>query len=48
MIGDSEAADIAGGKAAGIKTIHVHRNEDSQADYCFDTLQEIVELLKRK
>lgn len=45
MIGDSENADIIGGNNAGMTTIYVHRGFSSKADYCCDTLKEIVEII---
>lgn len=45
MIGDSVNADIRGGNNAGMKTILVHNGQDSNADYCFDDLKPILEVL---
>lgn len=45
MVGDNPVADIEGGKAAGMKTVLVHRGSDPRADYCFDSLIEIPEIL---
>ncbi len=40
MVGDNPIADIAGGKAAGMKTILVHKDVDCTADaVCTDLLQ---------
>lgn len=44
MVGDNPAADVAGGKLAGMKTILVHKGFTEAADYCFDTLNEICSL----
>jgi len=41
MIGDSPAADIAGGRAAGMKTILVHSERESEADYACASLGEV-------
>lgn len=46
MIGDNPVADILGGKAAGLKTILVHRHDSDQADYTCDTLTQILGLLE--
>lgn len=45
MIGDNPRADIIGGKNAGMKTILVHNMQNRTADYCFDNLQSILEIL---
>lgn len=45
MIGDSVNADIIGGNNAGMKTILVHNGQDSNADYCFDNLKSILEVI---
>lgn len=45
MIGDNPHADIIGGKNAGMKTILVHNEKNNTADYCFDNLQSILEIL---
>lgn len=45
MIGDNPVADILGGKAAGLKTILVHRHDSADADHTCDTLMQIPELL---
>ena len=52
MIGDNLVADIAGGSAAGMKTILVHKSVDSFSqkqeitpDHCVNTLSEIPETL---
>jgi len=46
MIGDNPIADIQGGKAAGMTTILVHSDIDSDADYTCKNLSEIPLLLK--
>lgn len=45
MVGDNIHADIGGGKAAGMDTVYVHRGEHPNADYCFDTLLPILDIL---
>lgn len=45
MIGDNVSADIAGGKNVGMKTVLVHKGYDSRADYCFENLSEIKNML---
>lgn len=45
MIGDNPIADIVGGKNANMKTILVHNSQSSNADYCFDKLNSILEIL---
>ena len=45
MVGDNVYADIKGGNNAGMKTILVHNGQDSNADYCFDDLKSILEVL---
>lgn len=44
MIGDNPAADVVGGNNAGMTTILVHRGFNSDADYTFDNLSEIIKL----
>lgn len=46
MVGDNPKADIRGGNNAGMKTIYVHRGYTEEADYCFEELSSIVELLQ--
>lgn len=41
MVGDNPVADIEGGKAAGMRTVLVHKGQDPRADYCFDELAEV-------
>ena len=45
MIGDNSIADIQGGKSAGMKTILVHNDTLSVADYKCESLLEILPLL---
>ncbi len=45
MVGDNPKADILGGKEAGMTTVLVHRGEHPDADYCFDTLSEMIDIL---
>lgn len=45
MIGDNPAADIDGGKNAGMTTVLVHRGHSENADYCFDNLFEITQII---
>lgn len=45
MIGDNPVADILGAKAAGMKTILVHREAESEADFHCERLTEIPEWL---
>lgn len=45
MVGDSQKADILGGKNAGMRTILVHKGYSDEADFCFDDLYEIIEIL---
>jgi len=45
MIGDNPIADIQGGKSAGMKTILVHNDDSSDADYMCKNLSEIPGLL---
>ncbi|MCM1285121.1 MAG: HAD family hydrolase [Acetobacter sp.] len=40
MIGDSENADIIGGKNSGMKTVLVHNGFSDKADYCIDNLSD--------
>jgi putative hydrolase of the HAD superfamily len=47
MIGDNPIADIIGGKSAGMKTIFVHKDCNSDADYTCKKLSEIPALLER-
>lgn len=46
MIGDNPVADVQGGKAAGLTTILVHTDADTDADYHCKNLSEIPQLLK--
>ncbi len=45
MIGDNSYADVMGGKEAGMTTIYVHRGHNENADYCFDTLKEVLSVI---
>ncbi len=45
MIGDSVNADIKGGKNSDMKTILVHSGQDCNANYCFDNLKSILEVI---
>lgn len=45
MVGDNPFADIEGGKAAGMKTILVHKEVICEADYTFRDLSQIIEVL---
>lgn len=45
MIGDNPKADITGGNSAGMKTILVHKGYSEEADYCFDDLYSICDVL---
>lgn len=45
MIGDNPVADIQGGNAAGMTTILVHKGQDHRADYCFENLKDILNIL---
>lgn len=45
MIGDNPIADIIGGKSAGMKSIFVHKDCYSDADYTCKNLSDIPELL---
>lgn len=38
MVGDTLAADIIGGKNAGMKTVYVHKGHAPEADLCTDSL----------
>lgn len=46
MIGDNPTADIIGGNKAGMTTILVHKNYCPQADYCFETLSDIIKMFR--
>lgn len=45
MVGDSINADIIGGRNAGMTTIYVHKGFCEEADYCFENLKDIVDLV---
>ena len=45
MVGDNPVADILGGKQAGLKTVFVHNSNPSQADYTFNSLEEILKII---
>lgn len=47
MIGDNPKADVAGGRAAGMNTILVHRNLPSEADAVCSSLSEIPLVLEQ-
>ncbi len=42
MVGDNPYADVKGGKAAGMKTVLVHKGYDENADHCFDDLMSVL------
>lgn len=42
MIGDNPVADVEGARAAGMRTVLVHRGYHPAADACFDTLSDII------
>lgn len=45
MVGDNPVADITGGKGANLTTVLVHNPSPSVADYTFDTLEKILNIL---
>ena len=45
MIGDNPIADIVAGKENGLKTVLVHNQSPSVADYTFESLTEILKIL---
>lgn len=45
MIGDNPNADIVGGKNANMKTVLVHNEKNNSADYCFNDLKSILDIL---
>lgn len=45
MIGDNPNADIVGGKNANMKTVLVHNEKNNSADYCFNNLKSILDIL---
>ena len=45
MIGDNPAADIDGGRTAGMRTILVHKDVPCRADRVCKTLAQIPEVL---
>ncbi len=45
MVGDNAYADIEGGNSAGMTTILVHRGFDANANYCFENLACILDIL---
>lgn len=47
VIGDNPKADIQGGKDAGFITIAVHECKQSNADYYFETLAQILPILEK-
>lgn len=46
MVGDNPSADVEGGKAAGMKTILVHKGFCAEADYSFDDLMSVLDIEK--
>lgn len=47
MIGDNVNADIIGASNADMTTILVHKGYNKKADYCFDNLMPILELINQ-
>ncbi len=45
MVGDNPYADILGAKKHGMKTVYVHKGYFNEADYCFDDLKSILNIL---
>ena len=45
MIGDNPIADIQGAKDNGLKAVLVHSDAESIADYMFETLEEVLNIL---
>ena len=45
MVGDNPIADIRGAKENGLKAILVHNESESVADYTFQSLEEILDVL---
>jgi len=45
MVGDNLYADIEGGKAAGMKTVLVHKGRSDAADHCFDDLTSVLDVV---
>lgn len=45
MIGDNPNADIVGGKNANMKTVLVHNEKNNSANYCFNDLKSILDIL---
>lgn len=48
MVGDNPAADMLGARNAGMTAILVHAPASENADYCFDDLWSVAELLREK
>ena len=46
MVGDNVVADVGGAGAAGMTTVLVHRGYNEAADYCFDDLLSVCDILK--
>ena len=44
MVGDNPIADVKGGKAAGMKTVLVHKGYNAEADYSFDDLMSVLDV----
>lgn len=45
MIGDNPIADVIGGKSAGMTTVLVHKGYYPDADYCFESLSDIISIM---
>ena len=45
MVGDNPIADVTGAKNAGMTAILVHKGCPSNADYTFDNLTDILQIL---
>ena len=46
MVGDNAVADIGGAGAVGMTTVLVHRGYNEDADYCFDNLLSVCDIIK--
>ena len=46
MVGDNPVADIGGAGAVGMTTVLVHRGYNEDADYCFDNLLSVCDIIK--
>jgi len=45
MVGDSRSADVKGARAAGLRAVHLHRNQEGTSGIC--SLADLVDMIER-